>query len=75
MTHLPLPLKIWLGRGLLQVLSQQYLQVEQRLLWSRLIELETKLLEEALPIPSVNTETDGTSTGSEHIVEAAAESL
>jgi hypothetical protein len=50
-THLPLPLKLWLGRAALQYLAVLYLRAEDSLVWKKLIELETSLLEESLPVP------------------------
>mmetsp|Transcript_25100 Transcript_25100/g.36040 ORF Transcript_25100/g.36040 Transcript_25100/m.36040 type:complete len:269 (+) Transcript_25100:1894-2700(+) len=49
LTHLPLPLKLWLGKALLQQLAGGYLALERRLLWARLVEAETALLDRALP--------------------------
>ena len=49
-TRLPMPLKLWLGKAVLQWLSEQYTHLERKVVWSQLIDLETRWLEDALPV-------------------------
>ena len=45
-----MPLKLWLGKAVLQWLSEQYIHLERKVLWNQLIDLETSWLEDALPV-------------------------
>jgi hypothetical protein len=48
-TKLPLALKFWVGKVLVQLLSIKYLSLERDLLLSPLIDLETMLIDKNLP--------------------------
>eukprot|EP00600_Ochromonadales_sp_CCMP1393_P000009 CAMPEP_0174977770 /NCGR_PEP_ID=MMETSP0004_2-20121128/13794_1 /TAXON_ID=420556 /ORGANISM="Ochromonas sp., Strain CCMP1393" /LENGTH=85 /DNA_ID=CAMNT_0016228991 /DNA_START=744 /DNA_END=1001 /DNA_ORIENTATION=+ len=50
LTHLPLALKFWVVKILLQFVSEKYAQVERNVLLSYLADLETNLIEENLPV-------------------------
>ena len=50
-----MPLKLWLGKAVLQWLSEQYIQLERKFLWNQLIDLETRWLDDALPVKDAST--------------------
>ncbi|KAJ1393491.1 hypothetical protein B484DRAFT_408182 [Ochromonadaceae sp. CCMP2298] len=49
-THIPLALKFWALKILLQFAAEKYLQVERNVLLSYLADVETRLIEENLPV-------------------------
>jgi hypothetical protein len=53
-----MPLKLWLGKAVLQGLSEQYIQLERKFLWIQLIDLETRWLDDALPVKASASEND-----------------
>ena len=53
-----MPLKLWLGKAVLQWLSEQYIQLERKFLWNQLIDLETRWLDDALSVKASASEND-----------------
>lgn len=50
LTHVPLALKFWIGKLMIQYIGEKYGQIERETVFNYLTDLETKLIEDELPV-------------------------
>lgn len=57
-THIPLALKFWAGKLLLQYAAQQFVRIERETVFSSLTDIETRLIEQNLPVEEMMDDED-----------------